>query len=67
MGSKMYIAARKGLGLSSVPLIPERSTVKLVKEPEIKETKAKSPLTALGLFFFVVVIALAVSIILHYL
>jgi len=50
----------------STPSKPERSTVKLVQEPEIEETRAKSALTAFGLFFYIVVIALAVAIMVRY-
>jgi hypothetical protein len=54
------------IAAASIPSTPERSTVNLVEEPEIKETKAKSAPTALGLFFYAVLIALAVIIIFHY-
>jgi hypothetical protein len=50
----------------STPLKPERSTVKLVEEPEMEETREKTALTAFGLFFYIVVIALAVAIMVRY-
>jgi hypothetical protein len=54
------------IAAASIPSRPTRPSVELAQKDEVEISEAKTTLTALGLFFYIVIIALAVSIISQY-
>jgi hypothetical protein len=55
------------IAAASMPSRPAHPQVESDRKDEVKTREAKSTLTDLGLFFYILLIALVVSIISHYL